>query len=310
MDKHAERLALKRVFGAHATKAAESERPDFVTHNDSFAHGIEITDLYVSATDGKLDNLCGYTTGLLDDTLQVHKKDRDVIRVDEISIERKNGETIRNVRAIYRKHPSPVEAFALLTNVVDDKSLKYGDYLANCDFADLIVCDRNHLFGSEKDKQLLSAQILENRELLIRTPFREVFVLSQASDPAGYNYYPVRGNAFLVDALLLDHLYLEVGGEIDDSQRIPTISCCLKKLGHRATYERLPIESIHIPGWQLIFDGLDVKLRDWTPLKDLQSCLSAICTHDQVCNDLVEMLLAKRDETHSTTVIAFPAHDT
>ena len=311
MDKRAEKLALCKVFGPRATRAVESERPDFIIQNETFTHGIEITELYASVIDAKLQNVPSYTTGLLEDTKTIHRKDRDILRVESITIEHKDGSgKIENIRALFQRNPTHVEKFTLLAEKVAEKSTKHKDYLSNCDFVDLIVWDRSYLFGGENDTQLLTAQLAENREFLARTPFREIFVLGRTPDPPNHFYYPIRGNVFLIDALLLDHAFLESGGDVDDPQRLTTLARCLQEIGHTVSYEKPPSESIHVPGWQLLLKGLDLTLRNWTDLPDLQPRLTPNDSLRHVNGETVQDLLLKRLGTHCTSTIAIPAHDT
>lgn len=311
MDKRAERLALDKIFGARAAKAIESERPDFIIQNEAFAHGIEVTELYASAIDAKLQNAPSYTSGLLDNTQTIHRKDREILRVDSITIEHKDGSgKIENVRALFQRNPTSIEKFSLLAKIVSEKAAKHEDYLRKCEFVDLVVVDRSYLFGGENDAQLLSAQITENRSFLSSAPFREIFILGRTPDPPAHFVYPVRGNIFLIDALLFDHVFLDSGGKASDPQRLAILARCLFKIGHPVCYEKAPVESIHVPGWQLILKGLDLTLRNWTGLPDPQPRPTFFGALGHASDGRVQDLLTKRLALHCDSTIALPAHDT
>lgn len=311
MDKRAERSAIGRVFGSRAAKAIASERPDFIIQNETFTHGIEVTELYASAIDAKLQNVPSYTAGLLEDTRKVHRKDRDILRVESITIEHKDGSgKIENVRALFQRNPTPLEKFSLLAEIVNEKATKHKDYLNNCDLVDLVVLDRSYLFGGEGDAQLLTAQLAENRDFLVGAPFREIFILARTLDPPAHFYYPVRGNVFLIDALLFDHAFLDSGGHVDAPQRLVVLARCLHEMGHSVCYEKTPVESIHVPGWQLLLKGLDLTLRNWTDLPDLQPRSTPLEALGSISDKTVQGLLTKRLAMHCDSTIALPAHDT
>lgn len=215
---------------------------------------------------------------------------------------------MENVRALFQRNPTPVEKFTLLAEKIDEKAAKYKDYLSSCDFVDLIVWDRSYLFGGENDAQLLTAQLAENREFLARTPFREIFILGRTPDPPTHFFYPVRGNVFLLDALLCDHAFLESGGHVDDPQRLTTLARCLHEIGHTISHGNP--ESIHIPGWQLHLTGLNLTLRNWTDLPDLQPQSAPDSSLWHLNDGTIQELLFKRLSMHCTSTIALQAHDT
>ena len=252
-----------------------------------------------------------YNSGLLENTEEVHWRDRGILRVESITIENKDGSgKIENIRAILQIDPDYVAKFKLLTEKIHEKSKKHSDYLAKCDFVDLIVLDRSYLFSRENDIQLLTSQLTECHEFLATMPFREIFVLGRTPENQKYFYYPIRGNVFLIDSLLLDHAFLDSGGDLDDPQRLTTLTRCLQEIGHPANYEGPPSESVHIPGWQLLLDGLDLTLRKWTDLPDLQPLKANNDTLKCINDNVIQSLLQKRYETHCETTITFPAHDT
>src|SRR5690606_35408696 len=84
MDKRREREALKHVFGNYAATAEERERPDFRIVHPNLQHGVEVTEMYPSLIDAKLQNLGGYTSGLLDGTQPLHRADREKLRIETI----------------------------------------------------------------------------------------------------------------------------------------------------------------------------------------------------------------------------------
>jgi len=310
MDKCAEKQALIKVFGSYAEKAEESESPDFVIRNNSYSHGIEITEFYPTDIDAKLQNAPSYTVGLLDETQQLHRKDRGILRVENVTVTHQDGTSVGDVRAIIQRNPTPVEKFDLLIKTIRNKSSKCKSYLERCNVVDLVIWDRSPLFGSESETQQLSANFAENRGFLALAPFRELFILSRSFDPPNHFYYPVRGNLFLVDALLLDHAYLESGGETSDGQRLPLLVHCLNELGHKACYQAPPNESIHVPGWQLLLDGLNLTLRNWTNHGEVQPLPETNSQPYPVERETVVNIVSKRFAMHCTNIVAMSAYET
>ena len=270
MDKATEREALTKVFGTYAELALDSERPDFIIEQSTFRHGVEVTEFYSSDIVAMLNNVPSYTTGLLDGTVAAHYRDRQHLRVETVSLEYEDGRRIDDLRAIFQPTPTVRDQLDLLLSAIDAKGQKHDEYLKSVDVVDLVIWDRSCLFGRQEAFLSLMNAPLEVRRRFLQMPFREVFLLTRSPEPTTEFYYPIRANLLLADALLIDHSHIESGATLDDPQRIFTIACCLKELGHSISYQANPEESIHCPGWQILFNELSVTLRRWIDAGELQ----------------------------------------
>lgn len=310
MDKKAERTAIDKVFGDYASNGEDSERPDFVISHETFVHGIEVTELYPSQADAKLQNVRSYTTGLLDGSERIHRADRSLLRVDTVSLLHEDGRRVEDVKAIIQTHPTAVDKLDILLRTIHEKASKYGSYMERADVVDLIVWDRSSLFGGKGDFEAIAAASRDSRKGLLQCPFREIYLLTRSPEPSSFFYYPVRASLFLADAILVDHVNLEGGTDVEDPLRLPTLAVCLARLGHTVSYEAGPEECIHTPGWQMLIEGLNINLRDWTTLgiRQPHGCQEALTR--LVGKEHVDLLLAAREEIHCTNVVTLPAHPT
>jgi hypothetical protein len=112
MNKTDELKQLGRVFGEHASKVIEHERPDFLLNTqDNSILGIEVTSIYASNADAKLKLLSGYSTALLDKTQQLHRADKGQIKVDEFSLLNEDGTVATKMTGILQEMPSKIASY-------------------------------------------------------------------------------------------------------------------------------------------------------------------------------------------------------
>ena len=106
MDKEKELEAFHSVFGrTHSYDVVAHEKPDFlVKENNKIQLGVEVTEIYSNNTDAKLKNIDGYTSGLIDGTMQVHKRDRKDIKVEEAVLQDKEGSEKREVYGYFPRN--------------------------------------------------------------------------------------------------------------------------------------------------------------------------------------------------------------
>lgn len=311
MEKRRERQALLHVFGDYAAKAEDHERPDFLISHQALRHGVEITEMYPSPIEAKLQNLTGYTVGLLDGTQPPHRVDRDSLRVETISLLHEDGTKIDDVRAIFQPTPTHKEKLAVLLDTICEKSYKFDSYKTECDVVDLVVWDRGSLFGNEADFEVVHLAPSETRMRLISSPFREVFLLTRSPEPSRFFFYPLRANVFLSDALLVDHFFLRYQKEFSQATRLNVLCECLRRMGHPVALSSMPDGlSVHTPGWQLLISHLNVNLREWTThclaQPDMEPC-GNLGTEFLV---IVECVLASCAENRCSTTVALSSRAT
>jgi len=311
MDKRREREALKHVFGNYAATAEERERPDFRIVHSNLKHGVEVTEMYPSLIDAKLQNLGEYTSGLLDGTQPLHRADREKLRIETISLVHEDGTKIDDVRAIFQPTPTHVEKFTALLGKLAEKSRKFFSYRAECDVVDLVIWDRGSLFGNEQDFEPIHIAPTETRREIVGSPFREIFLLTRSPAPSKYFFYPLRANIFLADALLVDHTFLEVGREFQEDLRLHVLCECLRRMGHPIALSLEPDgSSVHTPGWQLLISGMDVNMREWTTYGRAQPSMDLSVNADTKVIEMADCILARCGEHRCSTTVALASRAT
>lgn len=307
MDKAAERDALDSVYGAYATKAKDSESPDFLISLPGETHGVEVTELYHSPSDAKLQNLPTYFSELVDGKIKLHRSDRQALVVDDIVVEKGDGTYYDKVRAVIQTLPSRQASTELLFSAIASKRSKYQMYVEHASYIDLLVVDRGQLFGGTEELDYLSVSLAEKRSELFASPFREIFLLSRSNDGEPF-FVPLRGSLLMVDVLLLDHAFLQHYGSPDAAMRVPAIATSLNALGHNISTDSL--ESVFAHGWEILVRGMDLTIRDWTTLMGSPHGEEALRCPIQAPEELVNCLTTARENLHSTSLVRLPARST
>ena len=267
--------------------------------------------MYPSLIDAKIQNVGGYTSGLLDGTQPIHRADRDKLRIETISLLREDGTRIDDVRAIFQPTPNNTEKLTALLGKLDEKSRKFSSYRAECDVVDLVIWDRGSLFGNRADFEPIHFAPTETRRQIVGSPFREVFLLTRSPEPSKFFFYPLRANIFLTDALLLDHFLLGAGQELPESLRLEALCECLRRTGHPVALSLEPDgPSLQTPGWQMLISGLDVNLRDWTTYGRVQPSMETSSSADSKVLELADRILTARAGHRCSTTVALMSRAT
>jgi len=311
MNKNSEKKALTQVMGPYADNGLPSERPDFLIKNSEKIHGVEITDFFHTKTDAKLHNLPAYTTGLLEETISVHKADSDLLILATVTLQSEDGKKSENIRAIVKQMPQPKNVAELLLETISSKEAKAESYLQNCDIVDLIIYDQQSMFGSAQQQHFFSALSLVNAAKIHASPFREIFILSRLAESGQPFFYPIRANMFLADTLLYDHaLQNSEHPPATEAERISTLAKCLFRAGHAIRVGPKNDLSLNISGWQIVITGMNIDLRNWTNISQPQLDKNTLPLESLQTEDYLLSLKRVRDSIHCSSALTMPVYGT
>lgn len=200
MDKRKELAALIAVFGRDSTlEIVEQEAPDFILNrNGQEALGVEVTEIYGYHTDAKLKNIEGYGLGILNGTTRIHRRDKEIISLEDVTIHDKEGNEKAKCKAIFQNRPSLKDSIAILEQSITNKETKIADYRQQAPHVDLIVEDSLTLFRSKTSEEFLRPFFaLGRKDLFLNSQFREIYLLTRRDD--AQVFYPLKATFFLSD---------------------------------------------------------------------------------------------------------------
>jgi len=202
MDKAKELAALMAIFGRNSNlEIVEREAPDFILNwNGQEPLGVEVTEIYGHHTDAKLKNIEGYGLGILTGTTRIHRRDREIISIEDVTIHDKEGNEKAKCKAIFHSSPSFKDSLAILENSISSKEAKIADYQRYAPHVDLIVKDSSTLFPASTSEKFLRPFLrLCEKERYLKTQFREIYLLTKRGD--AQVFYPLKANVFLSDCI-------------------------------------------------------------------------------------------------------------
>jgi hypothetical protein len=127
-----------------------SERPDFLARlrEPLPMFGVEIAEFYDSEVEARIRQIPGYVGALLEGRPFRHKRDRQDLTVDEVSITGPNGEVKASaIPAIIRQVPSLDACATMVSEIIRTKDAKLEAAFATCSHVNLIIADQTHLLG-------------------------------------------------------------------------------------------------------------------------------------------------------------------
>lgn len=209
MNKIDERNAFTLAYGLiNSWNIVEGEAPDFLCERSGrIILGTEITQLWSSETDARLANIEGYVLKLLEGGKFVHKNDHSNLIVDKVKlIPSSDDAPLEEVDALIQSYPTSMEGVAMLSDVIAKKNSKVQDYLSRCPIVDLVVDDASMIFSFKEFEEVLLAISLSSSRLdIIRSPFREVFLLTK-NEKSKKISIPLKVNLLLEDILILENI--------------------------------------------------------------------------------------------------------
>ena len=123
--------ALRCVYDERAFESViPSEKPDFVlTYRGNRPFGVEITELFLSESDARVNCLPDYVTSLLTGGKPRHKDDYTELAVSTVSIQDADG-TLKaeGIPGIMRTLPTINRYRQMLVEVIEDKNSQFDGY--------------------------------------------------------------------------------------------------------------------------------------------------------------------------------------
>jgi len=144
MDKkRREREILNMVYARDQIgEIVAGENPDFKirkNHQRKF-FGIEVTELYYSEANARLDNIEGYLDEILGSKRFRHKKDIKDLEVKEFTLQ-SDGKPDQQVEGIMLDHPSITDYVQMVVDIINKKSARIQDYIQGLTHVNLIILD-------------------------------------------------------------------------------------------------------------------------------------------------------------------------
>ena len=273
MDKEIELKAFYSVYGIdHSLEILPHEKPDIlVKSKGKIRLGVEVTEIYSHETDAKLKNLNGYSLGLINGTMHVHKKDKEYIKVDEATLLDKDGNEKGKFMAILQEMPGFKDRVTILENAITDKENKMSSHLVSCEVMDLIVLDSSNLFHHDGFEEFYRPYSrFYHKGKLLGSLFREIFLVTTKKDNAKI-FIPLKGNMFLSDCFAYEMFLREDGITKNSTKEI--IETLLASL-YLSGYTNLIISTnedefgIHFGPWEMHYSRTGKSIRDRAMLFD------------------------------------------
>ena len=207
MDKkQRERAILDSVYDAtEFAEITETEVPDFrIRHKyEEVPFGVEITEFHQSNSDARLRHIPNYFSDVISKEEYRHKEDRNVLKVENVSITSAEGEDKGSIRAIVRQLPSTEEYVGMFVQVLRRKETRVHDYRRGLDHVTLIVLDNVHkIVASRVEDFCLRFFTLPLKEALYASGFREIFLIT-ILERERWVYVPLKQMLLLADFYML-----------------------------------------------------------------------------------------------------------
>ncbi|MGB8211473.1 MAG: hypothetical protein WCF69_28525 [Mycobacterium sp.] len=181
-------LALLRVVydTKHYRAVRHQEEPDFVLSDGSgTGFGVEITEIYESESDARLQNIDGYMQGLWDGKPHRHRDDVEVLKTGPATLLDKDGNVkATNLPIVMISATNMPSLPSLLAERIWRKETRFSEYKRDLTHVNLIIHDRTHGQAPKVDEPYDSRVFLSDavRSALNASRFSEVFVVSTDDD--------------------------------------------------------------------------------------------------------------------------------
>lgn len=190
--KERERAILRVVYTPdEVARFVDGEQPDFtapVVNNHAEQFGVEVTQLYLSESHARLQNIPGYATEVFAGRYR-HAKDRLALPVEEVTITPHDGSDDRRVPALIQRFPELSDHLRLVATAIGAKARKARRY-RRLHHLNLVVVDYLRRWGNLEQASLCKLLTSQHIPATIwRSPFREVFYVTALRD--GWVYVPL-----------------------------------------------------------------------------------------------------------------------
>jgi hypothetical protein len=314
VDKLHERKILDMVYSIPANlQVVDFEKPDFIIRGiEQKTIGVEVTELYQHEVDAKLSKLMDYTLGLLDKSHDIHKKDREYIKVDHIEIIDKDNSSKGKATAIIRDMPTFEDKIEKLMSSIKDKEKKIETYKENTGIVDLVIFDASSIFMHEKFEDFFRPfSVFCDKEIIMNSNFREIFLVT-----CEYNnksvYIPLRANIFSAD-------YFAFASFISESMQDKESGCKVLDIllsslflsGHKNIKVSGDDEhfSLHYGAWELKYSDTGIAIRDRLLVVDDFDFMYVSDLFEGYKEEVIsaaKMLLDKRKNVYASMNISLP----
>lgn len=203
MDKQTEKNILEMVYESNRlSNLKESESPDFLVSNigEEIPFGVEVTELFIDESNARLKKVPNYLFDLLDNEAFIHKDDKEVFDVSELSIIDKNNRVVSKQMGLTRKKTLHKDYIYKLIHTIEQKNSRIDVYLRGVSHVNLIILDQENFLYSHNAEDLFERLVTPQlRRAVLSSKFREVFLITVIDEDRRV-FIPFRMNIYF-------HLY-------------------------------------------------------------------------------------------------------
>lgn len=235
MNKAKEKIIFKYIYkSSKEADIIEKEKPDFwVKEHDGEYFGVEVTEYYYSEADARVKNIPHYVTGILENGIYSHKKDKKELKVSDAKILKPDGATIP-IRGILRENQSLEDYLKAINNIIQNKDKKILSYDKKLDYVNLIILDNERtLRFAEPDRfyELFYTSLI--KQTILESKYREIYLITEFNGQ-GLLYFPLKQllyvAIFYIFNGVLSKYYCSIG-DIEDNEYVAWVDGYLKHLG-------------------------------------------------------------------------------
>lgn len=194
MTRKATKTSERDIFDSvyEATRVEEvtpSEHPDFLVKakGEDKQFGVEITELFLSGTNARLERMSGYVTDLLAGSDFKHKADAAALKVQKMDLISPDGETKAKQIPMIMQPMAPVESVAETAAALISKKSAIFDKVEGLTHINLIIADRSRRLSRIKSEDFYPTLFTKVvRDAVAQAPFREIFFLTHLEGQLGF----------------------------------------------------------------------------------------------------------------------------
>lgn len=236
MDKAQELQHVLAVYGDRLPfDPVAKEPPDFsYRRNGRTVLGVEVSELFSSESHARLRRVDGYSLSLIDGGEFIHRDDPEVLKVAPFELMGPDGTLKGRATGILMELPPFPRRVELLGDLIKRKEVDLAAYAKRWPRVDLVIEDGSSLFAFQEFSHFFGPfSRCVDREMLIRSRFREIFLLTY--EKGQRVQLPLRLNLFAEDAFVIESLLVEERQDdsAEDRQHsFRILAHCLSELGY------------------------------------------------------------------------------
>ena len=183
------------------------ENPDFrirKNYQQEF-FGIEITELYYSESNARLDNIKGYLGEILDGKRFRHRKDIKDLAAQQLTLQ-SVGKPDKQVEGIVLPFPSISDYVKMVVDIINKKSARIKDYVNGLTHVNLIIHDTGHrLIGIKRSDFYPTFFEPSFKAALRNSEFSEIYFITALEKNADrWIYIPLKMLLFVSQLYIFD----------------------------------------------------------------------------------------------------------